>query len=286
VTLATVHALLVDCAGEILAIPTFSVTKSFHIPLHELKSIQGRRAIVHHGEILPVRSLSLTLGWSERNGGLAAKDKAVVVLLQAGERKVGFIVDDILGEREIISKELGSHLKKVEYIAGATILGSGEVSLILDVPQLLWRGLAETRVKRQESREDESVSVRGHLILVVEDQVVTRQMEKSILEAAGYQVVTAENGVDALNKLGQQDFDLVVTDILMPKMDGFTLTREIRSDERTKDLPVVIVSSMESEEDKLRGLEVGASAYLIKSSFDQKHLMETIEALLGKKSKG
>ena len=116
---------------------------------------------------------------------------------------------------------------------------------------------------------------------MVEDQVVTRQMEKSILEAAGYQVVTAENGLDALNRLGQQRFDLVVTDILMPKMDGFTLTREIRGNERTKNLPVVIVTSMESETDKRRGLEVGADAYLVKSSFDQKLLIEAIETLLG-----
>jgi CheY-like chemotaxis protein len=119
------------------------------------------------------------------------------------------------------------------------------------------------------------------MILVVEDQVVTRQMEKSILEAAGYQVATAENGLDALNKLGQHRFDLVVTDILMPKMDGFTLTREIRGNERTKNLPVVIVTSMESETDKRRGLEVGADAYLVKSSFDQKLLIEAIETLLG-----
>jgi len=104
------------------------------------------------------------------------------------------------------------------------------------------------------------------------------------LEAAGYQVVTAENGLDALNKLGQHRFDLVVSDILMPKMDGFTLTREIRNNERTKNLPVVIVTSMESETDKRRGLEVGADAYLVKSSFDQKHLIETIEILLGQRS--
>ena len=106
-------------------------------------------------------------------------------------------------------------------------------------------------------------------------------MEKSILEAAGYQVVTAENGLDALNKLGQQDFDLVLTDILMPKMDGFTLTKKIRSNKKTKDLPVVVVTSMESEQDKRRGLEAGANAYLIKSGFDQKHLVEAVEKLLG-----
>lgn len=281
-TLATVHALMVQCAGETLAIPTFSVARSFQVPLDEIKSIQGRRAIVHQDEILPVRSLAATLGWSERNGGRLEEEKALVVVLQAGERKVGFIVEDILGEREIISKDLGSHLKKVDYIAGATILGSGEVSLILDVPQLLWGGQVEVRAKKEEFLEEELGPIGGQLILIVEDQVVTRQMEKSILEAAGYQVVTAENGLDALDKLVEQDFDLVVTDILMPKMDGFTLTKEIRSSEKTKNLPVVIVTSMESEEDRFRGLEVGANAYLIKSSFDQKHLIKTIEALLGK----
>ena len=281
-TLATVHALMVQCSGEILAVPTFSVAKTFQVTSKEIKSIQGRQAVVHQEEILPVRRLASTLGWKEKNGGPQEEDKVLVVILQAGERKVGFIVEDILGEREIVSKDLGTHLKKVDYVAGATILGSGEVSLILDVPQLLWKGRAEAR---PEDRAPEVVfsPMRGQLILVVEDQVVTRQMEKSILEAAGYQVITAENGLDALNKLGQQEFDLVVTDILMPKMDGFTLTREIRSSERTKDLPVVVVTSMESEEDKRRGLEVGANAYLIKSSFDQKNLIETIERLLSQR---
>ena len=283
-TLATVHALMVRCAGEVLAVPAFSVAKTFQVPLQEIKSIQGRQAVVHQEEILPVRSLAATLGWKERNGSPPKEGKVLVVILQAGERKVGFLVEDILGELEIVSKDLGTHLKKVDYVAGATILGSGEVAIILDVPQLLWRGHPEVR-KKEKAPEEKIISTHGQLILVVEDQVVTRQMEKSILEAAGYQVVTAENGMDALNRLGQHDFDLVLTDILMPKMDGFTLTRKIRSNERTKDLPVVVVTSMESEEDKRRGLEAGANAYLVKSSFDQKNLIETIETLLGEGSK-
>ena len=283
-TLATVHALMVRCAGEVLAVPTFSVAKTFQVPLKEIKSIQGRQAVVHQEEILPVRSLAASLGWKGRNGGPLKEGKALIVILQAGERKVGFLVEDILGELEVVSKDLGSHLKKVDYVAGATILGSGEVAIILDVPQLLWRGHAEAKTKKGVVEEEVS-STLGKLILVVEDQVFTRQMEKSILEAAGYRVVTAENGLDALNRLGQQDFDLVLTDILMPKMDGFALTRKIRSNKKTKSLPVVVMTSMESEEDKRRGLEAGANAYLIKSSFDQKHLIETIETLLGKKGR-
>ena len=281
-TLATVHALMLQCAGEVLAVPASSVAKTFQVPWKEIKSIRGRQAVVHQEEILPVRSLAATLGWKERNGGPLKEGKVLIVILQAGERKVGFLVEDILGELEIVSKDLGTHLGKVDFVAGATILGSGEVAIILDVPQLLWRGHAEARAK--DGIPEEAVSFApGQLILVVEDQVVTRQMEKSILEAAGYQVVTAENGLDALNIMGQQDFDLVLTDILMPKMDGFALTKKIRSHEKTKGLPVVVVTSMESEEDRRRGLEAGANAYLVKSNFDQKHLIETIETLLGKK---
>ncbi|MGD8502763.1 MAG: response regulator [Syntrophobacterales bacterium] len=283
VTLATVHALMIQCAGEILAIPTFSITKTLQVPINEIRPIQGRQAVVHQGEILPVRSLVTNLGWEEENGGPLAEGRALVVVTQAGERRVGFLVDDILGEREIVIKDLGSHLRKVSCVAGATILGSGEVALILDIPQLLWQKPVEVRQEWPEQLEEEVSPGRSQLILVVEDQVVTRQMEKSILEAAGFRVVTAENGLDALEKLRQQSFDLVVTDILMPKMDGFTLTKEIRDNERTKNLPVVVVTSMEREADKRRGLEVGADAYLVKSSFDQIHLIDIIENLLGKR---
>jgi chemotaxis protein histidine kinase CheA len=282
-TLATVHALLLACAGETLAVPTFSVATTLQIPREELRSVQGKQAILHHGEILPVRNLSTALGWkpldsSSQNGG-----PAMLVVMQAGERKVGFLVEEILGEREIVTKDLGSHLQKVRYVAGATILGSGAVALILDVNQLIWQEWPEVIPELQPQREEEIGPERRQVILVVEDQVVTRQMERSILEAAGYEVVTAENGLDALNKLRQQEFDLVVTDIRVPKMDGFTLTEEIRASERTRTLPVVIVTSMERERDKRRGLEVGADAYLVKSSFDQRNLINTIETLLGQR---
>jgi two-component system chemotaxis sensor kinase CheA len=112
--------------------------------------------------------------------------------------------------------------------------------------------------------------------------VVTRQMEKSILEAAGYRVITAENGLDAIQQLRQHEVDLVVTDIHMPHMDGFILTERIRGSRETSALPVVVVTSLDREEDRLRGLQAGADAYLVKSSFDQRVLVDTIEMLLGR----
>jgi chemotaxis protein histidine kinase CheA len=282
-TLATIQALLVHCGGEILALPMFSVVKTLHVPREAIAPIQGRLAIVDQDEVIPVRSLATTLGWKEKDG-IQKDRRLMLVVLQAGERKTAFVVEDILGGREIVTKDLGRHLQKVRYVAGATILGSGQVALILDVPALVWQDLSEAREEWRWLERPAERPSRRQVILVVEDQVVTRQMERSILEAAGYHVVTAENGLDALEKLRQQEFDLVVTDIHMPRMDGFALTEKIRASAETHSLPVVVVTSMDRDEDRHRGLEAGADAYLIKSNFDQRVLVETIETLLGRKA--
>ncbi|HYA02594.1 MAG TPA: response regulator [Syntrophobacteria bacterium] len=284
-TLATIQALMVHCGGEIFALPMFSVVKTLHLSREEITPIQGRLAIVDRDEVIPVRSLATTLGWKEKDGPQRDR-RLILVVLQAGERKTAFVVEDILGGREIVTKDLGRHLQQVRYVAGATILGSGQVALILDVPALLWQDLSEAREDWRWLERPAERPSRPQVILVVEDQVVTRQMEKSILEAAGYHVVTAENGLDALEKLRQHEFDLVVTDIHMPHMDGFTLTEKVRASAETRSLPVVVVTSMDRDEDRHRGLEAGADAYLIKSNFDQRVLVDTIETLLGRKVEG
>jgi two-component system chemotaxis sensor kinase CheA len=280
-TLATIQALLIRCAGEVFAVPMFSVAKTLHLPREAITAIQGKLAIVEENEVIPVRSLTTALGWQE-DEGLQRSARLMLVVLQAGERKTAFVVEDILGGREIVTKELAGHLHEVRYLAGATILGSGQVALILDVPALVWQDIAEAREECRWLDQPRALPSRRQVILVVEDQVVTRQMEKSILEAAGYRVITAENGLDAIEKLQQHQVDLVVTDIHMPHMDGFILTERIRGDRATAALPVVVVTSLDREEDRLRGLTAGANAYLVKSSFDQRVLTDTIETLLGR----
>jgi len=280
-TLATIQALLIQCAGEVLVVPMFSVAKTLHLPREAIRPIQGKMAIVEEDEVIPVRSLATALGWQE-DESVQRSARLMLVVLQAGERKTAFVVEDILGGREIVTKELGRHLHQVRYLAGATILGSGQVALILDVPALVWQDISEAREEcRWLDRPREQPS-RRQVILVVEDQVVTRQMEKSILEAAGYHVITAEHGLDAIEKLNQHQVDLVLTDIHMPHMDGLILTERIRGSRETSCLPVVVVTSLDREEDRLRGLRAGADAYLIKSSFDQRVLIDTIETLLGR----
>jgi two-component system chemotaxis sensor kinase CheA len=284
-TLATIQALLVRCGGEIFALPMFSVVKTLRPPREAITPIQGRLAILDQNEVIPVRSLATALGWKEEDGP-QGDSRLMVVVLQAGERKTAFVVEDVLGGREIVTKDLGRHLQKVRYLAGATILGSGQVALILDVSALVWQDLVEAMDEPPWLERPAERPSRRQVILLVEDQVVTRQMEKSILEAAGYDVVTAENGLDALEKLRQHEFDLVVTDIHMPHMDGFALTEEIRTSATTCSLPVVVVTSLDRDEDRQRGLEAGADAYLIKSNFDQRILVDTIEMLLGREAEG
>jgi two-component system, chemotaxis family, sensor kinase CheA len=121
---------------------------------------------------------------------------------------------------------------------------------------------------------------RQRVILLVEDSITTRTQEKRILESGGYDVVTAVDGVDALNKLRSRAFDAVVSDIQMPNMDGLTLTAKIREDKQYQELPVILVTSLATEEDKRRGIEVGANAYLTKPTFDQKVLLDTLRRLV------
>ena len=138
-TLATVHALMIRCAGETLAIPISAVAQSLQVSRSETSPVPGGHATLHRGEIVPLRSLAAALGWDEPAEDPFDRVRPMVVVLQSGERRAGFVVEDILGEQEIVTRNLGAHLQEVPWVAGATILGSGEVALIVDVPKLVWQ---------------------------------------------------------------------------------------------------------------------------------------------------
>jgi two-component system chemotaxis sensor kinase CheA len=186
-------------------------------------------------------------------------------------------VDEILGDREVLVKEFAPPLRRVRNVAGAGLLGTGQVALILR-PGDLVRSMREaprptsTVARAREAR-------RRPVILVVDDSITTRTMERSLLEATGYQVRVAADGIEAWTALKAEMIDLVVSDVDMPRMDGFELTARIRADRALADLPVVLVTALESREDKERGIQVGANAYVIKSSFDQTSLLEIIRRL-------
>jgi len=281
-TLATTRAFLVRCGDHILAVPVFSVIQSLRVPPDAVQTVKGREAVYYGGEIIPAARLDATIFLQGTSPG-KEEDKICLLLMKHGEKKIAFLVDEVLRVEEIVMKSLGSHLRRAPNISGSSILGTGEVALILDVARLfttaqMKAGAINPKKHRPESREQER-----RRVLLVEDQMTTRLLEKSILEAAGFDVGTAEDGLTALNLLSEASFDLVVTDVQMPRMDGLSLTKKLKEDERFADLPVIIVTSLEREEDKRRGLEVGADAYLLKQSFNQGSLIQTIHRLLGPK---
>jgi len=178
----------------------------------------------------------------------------------------------------VLVKELRPPLVRVRNVAGAGLLGTGEVVLILRPADLL-RAIREAPRPQAPPAPPEQTD-RQKVILVVDDSITTRQMERNILEAAGYQVRVAVDGMEAWTALKSEKFDLVVSDVDMPRMDGFELTSRVRADKKLAELPVVLVTALEAREDKERGIDVGANAYMIKSSFDQSNLLEIIRRLI------
>ena len=178
----------------------------------------------------------------------------------------------------MVIKSLGPFLRRVRHVSGGTILADGRIVLILNphdliasVPRLGQSALAASPKGGQKQR--------GR-VLVVDDSLTTRAMERNILESVGFDVTVAVDGQDAFLKILHEPFDLIVTDVEMPNMDGFQLTRRVKADKRFKNIPVILVTALESDEDKRRGIDVGADAYLTKGTFDQSYLIEAVRRLV------
>jgi two-component system chemotaxis sensor kinase CheA len=194
---------------------------------------------------------------------------------------MAFAVDAVLDEQEVLVKTLGPQLRRVRNIAGATILGTGQVVPVLNVPDVLKSAVrASAAAVRLPAAPAAPKEAPRKSVLVVEDSITARMLLKHLLEAAGYQVMTAVDGVDGFTQLRSGAVDIVVSDVDMPRMNGFDLTAKIRGDKKLADVPVVLVTALQSPQDRERGIEVGANAYLVKSSFDQSDLLEVIRRLI------
>lgn len=206
------------------------------------------------------------------------------IILKVGEEKLGLFVDALIDEQDVVLKPQSQLLKRVRNVAGATILGTGEVCIILSPQDLIksirkQAGVIPSPTRRSPLNIQESSSHKP-VILLVEDSIATRTQEKRILESAGYEVVTAVDGLDGFNKLSTRAFDAVVSDIQMPNLDGLSLTAKIRQNQDYSELPIILVTSLASDEDKRKGAEAGANAYITKASFNQEVLIETLKRLV------
>jgi two-component system, chemotaxis family, sensor kinase CheA len=271
--IATFRGLLVKAAGRPFLISVGAVERALGGG-GELATVQGREAIRWDGEAVPVAQLDALLELPPPAGGTEPGDQPACVIVRGGGARAGVLVDELIGDTEVLVKELARPLAGVRHVAGAGLLGSGDIVLILRPSDLV----AAARERRAPAAP--AAAPQGPpLVLVVDDALTTRAMERSLLEAAGYSVSVAADGRDAWTALQGERFDLVVSDVDMPRMNGFELTSRIRADSRFADLPVVLVSALESREDKERGIEVGANAYVMKSSFEQSSLLDIIRRL-------
>ncbi|MHB8835878.1 MAG: hybrid sensor histidine kinase/response regulator [Candidatus Methylomirabilia bacterium] len=280
ITLATTQALLVKVSGQAFAIPLAAVEFIGEIGLDHVTSVESREAVLIEDVPTALVRLHEILRLPEQSAPLEAGDKMPVVVLGSTDERVAFLVDDLLGEHEIVVKGLGGPLRRVRNISGASIAGDGAIVLILNVFDLIKASQKVRGLWLADKRRAVDQRRGATRVLVVDDSVTTRLLEKGILESNGYEVTLAVDGVDALEKLANGSFDLVVSDVEMPRMDGFEFTRRVRRDEAHRELPVVLVTSLASEEDKRAGVEAGADAYIVKGAFDQSNLIATIRQLL------
>ena len=276
-TLAIIRALMMRVGDRVYALPTTAVEETLLAEPAEVFELEGRQALRRGKRTYPLVRLDDALGVS---GDRSVPERLPVVTIGFSGHRYGFIVDEFIGEQQIVIKSLGNHLRRVENVAGVTILGAGEIVPILNVPDLM-ANARNGGFKRQEPQPSEAVPDRPRTVLICEDSFTTRELERSIFEAAGYTVEVAMDGAEGLGLLRKGlAADAVVTDVQMPRMSGFELTRAIKSDARLGDLPVVIVTSLEREEEKAAGIDAGADAYITKSFFNQDTLLDTVERLI------
>lgn len=278
-TLATFKGILVRARDRFFVIPMVSVERAVFVKKEDIKTIENRETMRLDGNILSLVRLSRLMGLEDRPQSDSVKNFPVVILA-AGGKHIGFLVDEVLEEREVLVKNLGSQLARVQNIAGATVLESGKTVPILNVSDLTafaiqWEASGASSAGPAKTPEKKRKS-----ILIAEDSITARALLKNILEAAGYTVKTAVDGMDALTQLRADSFDLVVSDVDMPRMSGLELTAKLRADKKLSGLPVVLVTALESREDRERGIDVGASAYIVKSSFDQSNLLDVLKRFL------
>jgi two-component system chemotaxis sensor kinase CheA len=278
-SLATSQVLMVKVDGELLAIPCTTVERILKVHPKDIGQIEGKPALVVDNEALPLFSLAPLLDFTDTVPTSTDEEKISVVVLSVAEKRLTFRVDELLETREIVIKNMGQQLRRVRNLSGATILGDGQIVMVLNVADLMksaQHGSAYLRPVDIAPAPQERKR-----ILVVDDSITTRTLEKNILENAGYQVLVCADGQEAWECIQSESFDTIVSDVDMPRLNGFQLAEHVRADDRYKTLPFILVTSLESRADKIQGMEVGADAYIVKGTFDQKELLDTIERLIG-----
>jgi two-component system chemotaxis sensor kinase CheA len=283
-TLATTYVLIAAINQHAYAIPIESVQTTLLVSPQDIFAIEGNQTITLDGQpvslvwLADLLELPVKAPASPTAVDSASKTQLSCIILQVGHERLGLLVDAVLDQQDIVIKPQSKLLKRVRNVSGATILGTGEVCIVLN-PQDLIKSVHQAS-ESSAIQELIEQSKAKQSVLLVDDSIPVRTQLKRILEGAGYEVTTAVDGLDGFNKLRTGQFDAVVSDVEMPNLDGFSFTAKIRQLKEYSELPIVLVTTLTKDEDKRRGIEVGADAYITKGTFDQKELLDTLRRFI------
>ncbi|MGN7611536.1 response regulator [Magnetococcales bacterium HHB-1] len=277
-TMATIRVLLFQTSTRNFAMASQAIREVHRLAASEVIEVVGRPAIRLREKVVPIIFLDETLGLepSHRTGNLT------ILIISSGLEKLGIVVDTIVDEEVMVLKPFPYFFRNSNYFSGVLISGKNEIVLVLEASMLLQMA-KKHQMKKKISKQEaaaEKKKAQEISLLVVDDSLNTRELEKDILEAHDFDVDIAVDGEDAWEKVFKKQYSLIVTDVEMPNMNGFALTEKLRQTNEYRDTPIIIVTSLDKEEDKQRGIEVGANAYIVKSAFDEFNLVDTVQSLL------
>jgi two-component system, chemotaxis family, sensor histidine kinase and response regulator WspE len=281
VTRSVMRAVVAEVVGEAYAFPLLRIERVLRVAAAEVQTLGAVQYFVLEGENVSLVGASQVLGFASER---PSSREICVVVIGDRSRRYGIAVDKFLGEHDLVVRPLDPRLGKVQDIAAAAILVDGSPALILDVDDLMRSidKLAQSgRIDKLTARSDQHAGAARKRVLVVDDSITVREVERQLLVNRGYEVDVAVDGIDGLNSVRSQRYDLVVSDIDMPRLNGLELVRAIKQDPKLGATPIIIVSYKDREEDRMRGLDAGANYYLTKSSFHDETLVRAVEELIG-----
>ncbi len=295
-TLVIYAALLVECGDQEFAISLTSVEETARIPLNHIHNVGNREVIKLRDQVLPIRRLSDILQYNHNYRTPSEQLYLPIVIVRSAEQILALMVDELIGRETIVIKPLGEYLKKVKLFSGATISGEGKVRLILDIPTIIEQELASgiskgtTSATLQLGTEDyEKFEKSGSVpaeqkipeLILIDDSISIRKIIGMFLNNAGYKVDVAVDGVDAIEKITKTPYDLIITDLEMPRMHGYELIAEVRSGGNTKNTPIIVLTSRAGDKHYQKAMELGANDYIVKP-VDEDTLLESVKKLLAK----
>ena len=280
-TLSVTRTLMMQIGDEPYALPIARVDRTLVLPHDRIEMLEGKEYVMYEGRRIGLVSARqvLEIGAGHSNSALLH-----IVVLSDRLNTYGLVVDAFLGEHDLVVRPLDPRLGKVQDVSSAAFTEEGAPILVLDSDDLV-RSIdsliSGDRIRKVAYDSGEAVDTQHKRVLVVDDSITVREVERKLLENWGYEVDVAVDGVDGWNAARQKTYDLVISDVDMPKMTGIELVRNIKRDPELKSVPVMIVSYKDREEDRLQGLEAGANYYLTKSSFRDETLLDAVRELIG-----